>query len=90
MQLFTDHGVLYEVLVLLDSVPLLVVSVALVTAHVILTGLVVPDLAVVSTPVRPAHPQSRQHLHQWVVTNSHCAYRPSFFFLPNGRSCILE
>jgi hypothetical protein len=28
---------------------------SLVSAHVVLTGLVVPDLAVVSTPVRPGH-----------------------------------
>ena len=90
MLLFTGQVAPYEVLLLLDAVSLLVFAMSLVSAHVVLTRLVVPDLAMVSTPVRPGHPQSRQHLHQWVVAHFHLLYLPSFFFLPNGRSCILE
>ena len=90
MLLFTDRWLVYEVLVLFDTVTLLVFAMSLVSAHVVLTGLVVPDLAVVSTPVRPGHPESRQHLHQWVVAHFHLLYLPIFFRLPNGRSCILE
>src|SRR6056300_286257 len=66
----------------LDAVPLLVFAMSLVSAHVVLPGLVVPDLAVVSTPVRPGHPQSRQHLHQWVVAHFHLFISLTSFVFP--------
>ena len=54
-----------------DLVSLLVFSVAFVSAHIVITWLVVPYLAVVSTEVRVGHTYLGQYFNNWVVAHCH-------------------